>query len=187
LEEDNGKVSHFGMYPSTDYNQARFTEVGQEQGYNGIGTDVREGVDAKKIPTSSLYSEISSEQVEKLKQNLEKPETYHPRDNNCAQWASRTYQDVTGKELSTQHTFEKTPLSRGGTGECPHGLEKSMQVELIKGSAQQGDLGQTAAASSSSDSDWKAKWRKHSEERRIPDPPPPPLAETESQSKGRSR
>jgi len=128
LEKD-GTTRSFGLYPDNQ----EVIECGQEAGWNGSGTHVREGIDSDRIPTSSIYQELTPEQEDKFWQAMDGPQEYSTRHNNCAHWASDTWEQTTGQNLEVKHQID-SPFETGKTVnvDSPIGLEHSIQEAQLE-------------------------------------------------------
>jgi hypothetical protein len=142
--ESDGVTRDFALY-SQGY--PILDVYGQENGWDGSGkTCVREGIDSKteRMPTESLYQEITPEQEAAFWKHIEQPQYYLPKSHNCAHWSSQTWEKTTGQHLDiTSQKDSGVVTGRTATYESPVGLENSIK-EKNQEKALEADTGKPA-------------------------------------------
>lgn len=115
--DKDGQKRDFALYPTNKH----VCENGQANGWNNSGTHVREGLDSNLTPTSSLYKELTPEQEAAFFEQIKNHQEYSTRRNNCAHWASKTWEVATGQNLEILHKVDSLNIP------SPIGLERSIR------------------------------------------------------------
>jgi hypothetical protein len=93
----DGFTTTYGLWADTHPNVGLLR---QQQGWDGSGTAVRQNIEyGRDKLTSSVGTswKISDKQYRAFEDCLNNPETYHAATNNCATWAAKVTQEVTGE------------------------------------------------------------------------------------------
>lgn len=121
--EENGVTKDYAFYPS---NQRRVIELNQQNGFDGKGSTVREGVDSSmwREPTYSIEWSLNDQQAAKIPDTLGElgQKEFRIGRENCTSFGANFVEQVTGDRFPYHHTHEKA-----GEIPSPAVLEKSMR------------------------------------------------------------
>ncbi|BAZ36838.1 hypothetical protein NIES4101_27580 (plasmid) [Calothrix sp. NIES-4101] len=95
----DGYTTSYGLWAD---NHSNVNLSRQQQGWDGSGTAIKQnieyGFDKLKSSVSTSWK-ISDKQYRTFQDCLNNSETYHAAKNNCATWAAKVTQDVTGERV----------------------------------------------------------------------------------------
>jgi hypothetical protein len=94
-DSENGETTTFGLWPDGH----PFIPLSQRQGWDGSGTNVRQGMEDFLEALASRYYTLSSEQELALRVCLSQP-AYWTHGNNCSRWAVKTVEAVAGERVA---------------------------------------------------------------------------------------